>query len=153
MNADRGDNAKLTLLPFLIAAMGKALPDWPMLNATFDDDNMALTRHGAMHLGMATQTPGGLMVPVIRDAQSKSVWQLAKEVARAGITVNSLLPGFIETEALAAMDEEARKAAQRGIPLRRFGRPEEVAAAVYFLASNEASYITGSALKIDGGIF
>ena len=82
MNADRGDNPKLTLLPFLIAAMGKALPDWPMLNATFDDDNMALTRHGAMHLGMATQTPGGLMVPVIRDAQSKSVWQLAREVAR-----------------------------------------------------------------------
>ena len=82
MNADRGDNPKLTLLPFLIAAMGKALNDWPMLNATFDDDNMQLTRHGAMHLGMATQTPGGLMVPVIRDAQSKSVWQLAKEVAR-----------------------------------------------------------------------
>ena len=82
MNADRGDNPKLTLLPFLIAAMGKALPDWPMLNATFDDDNMSLTRHGAMHLGMATQTPGGLMVPVIRDAQAKSVWQLAKEVAR-----------------------------------------------------------------------
>jgi len=82
MNADRGDNPKLTLLPFLIAAMGKALPEWPMLNATFDDDNMSLTRHGAMHLGMATQTPGGLMVPVIRDAQSKSVWQLAKEVAR-----------------------------------------------------------------------
>ena len=82
MNADRGDNPKLTLLPFLIAAMGKALPDWPMLNATFDDDNMSLTRHGAMHLGMATQTPGGLMVPVIRDAQSKSVWQLAREVAR-----------------------------------------------------------------------
>ncbi|WP_309603110.1 dihydrolipoamide acetyltransferase family protein [Sphingomonas sp.] len=82
MNADRGDNPKLTLLPFLIAAMGKALPYWPMLNATFDDDNMSLTRHGAMHLGMATQTPGGLMVPVIRDAQSKSVWQLARDVAR-----------------------------------------------------------------------
>ena len=78
---------------------------------------------------------------------------LAKEVARAGITVNSLLPGFIETEALRDMDDEARKAAQRGIPLRRFGKPEEVAAAVYFLASNEASYITGAALKIDGGIF
>jgi 2-oxoisovalerate dehydrogenase E2 component (dihydrolipoyl transacylase) len=82
MNKDRGDNPKLTLLPFLIAAMGKALVDWPMLNATFDDDNMQLTRHGAMHLGMATQTPGGLMVPVIRDAQSKSVWNLARDVAR-----------------------------------------------------------------------
>ena len=82
MNRDRGDNPKLTLLPFLITAMGKALADWPMLNATFDDDNMSLTRHGAMHLGMATQTPGGLMVPVIRDAQGKSVWSLAREVGR-----------------------------------------------------------------------
>ena len=82
MNRDRGDNPKLTLLPFLIAAMGKALVDWPMLNATFDDDAMVLTRHGSMHLGMATQTPGGLMVPVIRDAHSKSVWQLAREIGR-----------------------------------------------------------------------
>ncbi|WP_324809040.1 dihydrolipoamide acetyltransferase family protein [Sphingomonas sp. LY29] len=82
MNRDRGDNPKLTLLPFLITAMGKALVDWPMLNATFDDDAMQLTRHGSMHLGMATQTPGGLMVPVIRDAQSRNVWQLAREVAR-----------------------------------------------------------------------
>jgi len=82
MNRDRGDQPKLTLLPFLITAMGKALVDWPMLNATFDDDAMALTRHGAMHLGMATQTPGGLMVPVIRDAQSKSVWTLARDIVR-----------------------------------------------------------------------
>ena len=82
MNKDRGDNPKLTLLPFLITAMGKALAEWPMLNATFDDDAMLLTRHGAMHLGMATQTPGGLMVPVIRDAQSKSVWTLARDIGR-----------------------------------------------------------------------
>ncbi len=80
MNRDRGDQPKLTLLPFLITAMGRAIADWPMLNATFDDDNMMLTRHGAMHLGMATQTPGGLMVPVIRDAQAKSVWQLARDI-------------------------------------------------------------------------
>lgn len=78
---------------------------------------------------------------------------LAKETARAGITVNAVLPGYIETEALADMDDDARKQAQRGIPMRRFGKPDEVAAAVYFLASNEAAYITGSALKIDGGIF
>jgi len=82
MNRDRGDQPKLTLLPFLIAAMGKAVADWPMLNATFDDDGMTVTRHGAVHLGMATQTPGGLMVPVIRDAQTKSVWQLAREIGR-----------------------------------------------------------------------
>lgn len=78
---------------------------------------------------------------------------LAKETARSGITVNSILPGYIETDALGDMDEEARKSARAGIPMRRFGKPEEVAAAVYFLASRGAGYITGSSLKIDGGIF
>ena len=82
MNKDRGDNPKLTVLPFLITAMGKALADWPMLNATFDDDAGVITRHGALNLGMATQTPNGLMVAVIRDAQNKSVWQLAREILR-----------------------------------------------------------------------
>ncbi len=78
---------------------------------------------------------------------------LAKEVARSGITVNSILPGYIDTDALGGMDEEARKNTQRGIPMRRFGKPHEIAAAVYFLASSDAAYITGAALKIDGGIF
>ena len=75
MNRDRGRNPKLTLLPFLITAMARALPDWPMLNATYDDDANVITRHGALNLGMATQTPNGLMVPVIRNAQGMSVWQ------------------------------------------------------------------------------
>ena len=78
---------------------------------------------------------------------------LAKETARSGITVNAVLPGYVETEALGDMDEDARKQAKAGIPMRRFGKPEEVAAAVHFLASAEASYITGASLKIDGGIF
>lgn len=78
---------------------------------------------------------------------------LAKEVARASITVNAVLPGFIETAALAWMDEDARKRSKAAVPMRRFGRPEEVAAAVYFLASTEAAYITGASLKIDGGIY
>ena len=78
---------------------------------------------------------------------------LAKEVARAGITVNAICPGYIETEALDTMPPEQRKAAARSVPMRRFGKPEEVAAAVVFLACPEASYITGSILKIDGGIF
>lgn len=82
MNQDRGSNPKLTLLPFLITAMARALPDWPMLNATYDDDTNVITRHGALHLGMATQTSNGLMVPVIRDAQGLSVWQLASEALR-----------------------------------------------------------------------
>ena len=82
MNRDRGNNPKLTLLPFLISAMARALPQWPMLNATYDDDANVITRHGSLHLGMATQTPNGLMVPVIRDAQNKSVWELASEITR-----------------------------------------------------------------------
>jgi len=82
MNKDRGSDPKLTLLPFLITAMARALPDWPMLNATYDDDANVITRHGALNLGMATQTPNGLMVAVIRDAQSKNVWELAGEILR-----------------------------------------------------------------------
>jgi len=78
---------------------------------------------------------------------------MAKETARSGITVNSILPGYIETEALADMDVEAKKQAKMGVPMRRFGKPEEVAAAVFFLAGQEAAYITGASLKIDGGIF
>jgi 2-oxoisovalerate dehydrogenase E2 component (dihydrolipoyl transacylase) len=70
------------LLPFLITAMARALPEFPMLNATYDDDANVITRHGALHLGMATQTPSGLMVAVIRDAHNKSVWQLASEALR-----------------------------------------------------------------------
>ena len=76
---------------------------------------------------------------------------LAKEIARIGITVNAVCPGYVDTEAL-AMDDEARKRALERIPMRRFGRPGEIAAAVRFLACAEAGYITGSALKIDGGI-
>jgi len=82
MNADRGSNPKLTLLPFLIAAMARTLPDFPMLNATYDDDANVITRHGALNLGMATQTPNGLMVAVIRDAQNRNVWDLAREIVR-----------------------------------------------------------------------
>lgn len=78
---------------------------------------------------------------------------LAKEVARMNITVNVVCPGYVETEALAAMNPEERKGAQSRIPMRRFGKPSEIAAAVRFLACAEASYITGSVLKVDGGIF
>ena len=77
---------------------------------------------------------------------------IAKEVARIGITINAVCPGFVETEALAHLAGDERKAAQMRIPMRRFGRPEEVAATVRFLASADASYITGSAIKVDGGI-
>jgi 2-oxoisovalerate dehydrogenase E2 component (dihydrolipoyl transacylase) len=82
MNRDRGDNPKLTLLPFLVTAMCRALADYPMLNASFDDEAMTITRHGSVDMGIATQTDSGLMVPVIRNAGGLSVWQLASEIAR-----------------------------------------------------------------------
>ncbi|MES2337865.1 MAG: dihydrolipoamide acetyltransferase family protein [Pseudomonadota bacterium] len=82
LNANRGDRPKLTMLPFLIVAICRTIPDFPMLNARYDDEAGVVTRHGSVHLGMATQTDAGLMVPVIRDAQDRNVWQLAHEIGR-----------------------------------------------------------------------
>ncbi|MEO7602175.1 MAG: dihydrolipoamide acetyltransferase family protein [Sphingomicrobium sp.] len=82
MNRDRGSNPKLTLLPFLITGLVRAIDQWPMLNATYDDDANVVTRHGAVHMGVATQTDAGLMVPVIRNAQGMSVWAIASEILR-----------------------------------------------------------------------
>ncbi|MEW4466667.1 dihydrolipoamide acetyltransferase family protein [Parasphingorhabdus sp. JC815] len=82
LNLNRGDRPKLTMLPLMIAAICKALPQFPMLNATYDDEAGLVTRHGAVHLGMATQTDQGLMVPVIRNAQDKNIWQLASDIGR-----------------------------------------------------------------------
>ncbi|WP_298166991.1 dihydrolipoamide acetyltransferase family protein [Novosphingobium sp.] len=99
LNEARGSKPKLTMLPLLITAICKALPDFPMLNARYDDEAGVVTRHGAVHLGMATQTPGGLMVPVIRDAQDRNLWQLANEIgrlaeaARSGTATSAELSG------------------------------------------------------------
>jgi 2-oxoisovalerate dehydrogenase E2 component (dihydrolipoyl transacylase) len=82
LNANRGERLKLTILPLMIVAICKSLAKFPMLNATFDDQAGMVTRHGAVHLGMATQTDQGLMVPVIRDAQDLNIWQLAAEIGR-----------------------------------------------------------------------
>ena len=82
LNAARGDRPKLTLLPLLITAICKTIPAFPMINARYDDEAGVVTRYGAVHLGMAAQTDSGLMVPVIRDAQSRNLWQLAREIGR-----------------------------------------------------------------------
>ncbi|WNO53899.1 dihydrolipoamide acetyltransferase family protein [Stakelama saccharophila] len=82
LNANRGQRPKLTVLPFIIVAICRALPDFPMINARYDDEGGVVTRSGTVNLGMATQTDAGLMVPVIRDAQDKNVWQLASEINR-----------------------------------------------------------------------
>ncbi len=82
LNDNRGNRPKLTMLPLMIVAICKAVPAFPMINARYDDEAGVVTRHGSIHLGMATQTEAGLMVPVIRDAQNMNVWQLAREITR-----------------------------------------------------------------------
>ncbi len=77
---------------------------------------------------------------------------LAYEMAQRNITVNCVAPGFIETPMVAALTEQQREMARQRIPLGRLGTPAEVAAAVVFLASDEASYITGHTLHVNGGI-
>lgn len=78
---------------------------------------------------------------------------LARELAPKGITVNAVAPGFIETEMLARVPDPVREKLLAQIPMRRFGRPEEVADAVLFLASERASYITGHVLNVNGGMY
>ncbi|CAM3096317.1 Dihydrolipoamide acetyltransferase component of pyruvate dehydrogenase complex [Sphingomonas antarctica] len=82
LNANRGNRPKLTMLPLLIVAICRTIPEFPMINARYDDEGGVVHRSGAVHLGMATQTDAGLMVPVIRDAESLNVWQLASEITR-----------------------------------------------------------------------
>lgn len=83
MNASRKpDQAKLTILPFLMRALVKTVGEQPGVNATFDDDAGIISRHGAVHIGIATQTPAGLTVPVVRHAEARGIWDCATEVVR-----------------------------------------------------------------------
>jgi 3-oxoacyl-[acyl-carrier protein] reductase len=76
---------------------------------------------------------------------------VAREVASRSITVNAVAPGFIETDMTGAMTDKAREAITGSVPLGRVGRPEDIASAVVFLVSDEAAYITGQVLGVDGG--
>jgi 3-oxoacyl-[acyl-carrier protein] reductase len=77
---------------------------------------------------------------------------LAREVGRYGITVNTVVPGWISTDLVTSLPAARQAKALAGIPLGRFGTPEEVARVVAFLMSDEASYITGATLRVDGGV-
>ncbi len=83
LNARHGaDRPRLTLLPFLIAALVRAVPRFPQVNALFDDDAGIVRRHAGVHVGIATQTAQGLMVPVVRHAEALGLWETASEVSR-----------------------------------------------------------------------
>ncbi|HEX5318401.1 MAG TPA: dihydrolipoamide acetyltransferase family protein [Stellaceae bacterium] len=82
LNADRPDRPHLTLLPFLMRAVVRAVAAHPQVNARFDDEAGTLSRYRAVHLGIATQTDSGLVVPVVRHAETRDLWQAAAEIAR-----------------------------------------------------------------------
>jgi len=102
LNALHADRPRLTVLPLLIRAICLALPDFPMINARFDDAAGEVTRYASVHLGVATQTDAGLVVPVVRDAQALSLWQLAAEIARlaAAARDGSAKPGELSGSTL-----------------------------------------------------
>jgi len=100
------------------------------------------------NLGFAGQTNYGAS----KAGQIGLTRSLCKETARKKITVNCVSPGFIETELIADLSPEQVKEYKKKVPMRRFGKVEEVAAAVLFLASKEAAYVTGTVLDVNGGL-
>jgi 2-oxoisovalerate dehydrogenase E2 component (dihydrolipoyl transacylase) len=83
LNAERAaDKSKLTILPFLMGAIVKAVNEQPTLNAHYDDEAEIIREFGGVHIGIATQTPPGLMVPVVRHCESRSLWECANEIRR-----------------------------------------------------------------------
>ncbi|KQZ98112.1 MAG: dihydrolipoamide acetyltransferase family protein [Achromobacter sp.] len=90
LNAKWGESrGKLTLLPLLARAMVVALRDFPQINARYDDEAGVVTRYGAVHIGIATQSDGGLMVPVMRHAEARDIWSMAAEITRLAQAVRS----------------------------------------------------------------
>jgi 2-oxoisovalerate dehydrogenase E2 component (dihydrolipoyl transacylase) len=82
LNATRTGRGHLTLLPFLVRAIVNGIVDHPQVNARYDDEARVLQRHRPAHIGIATQTPGGLLVPVVRHAEALDLWQAAAEIQR-----------------------------------------------------------------------
>ncbi|WP_428659207.1 dihydrolipoamide acetyltransferase family protein [Reyranella sp.] len=76
------DRPRLTLMPFLMQALVRAIADFPEVNALYDDEAETIERHGGVHIGIATQTPAGLMVPVVRHCEARGLWDFAAEVRR-----------------------------------------------------------------------
>ncbi|MDJ1159957.1 dihydrolipoamide acetyltransferase family protein [Chelatococcus sp. SYSU_G07232] len=100
LNRDkRDDRPRLTLIPFLMRAMVRAIAEQPGMNALFDDEAGVIAIHGGVHIGIATQTPAGLVVPVVRHAEARDLWDCAAETARlaeaarAGLATREELTG------------------------------------------------------------
>jgi len=96
--------------------------------------------------------PGQVNYSSSKSALNGFTKSLAKEIGSRNITVNSIAPGFIDTDMTSFLDDDAKNAIIKDIPLKRFGEVSDVAELALFLASNEASYITGQTISIDGGL-
>ena len=96
--------------------------------------------------------PGQANYAASKAGQVAISQSVSKEVAKRGITINNVLPGFIETELIADLPADQVEEYKKQVPMKRFGKASEVANAVMFLASEEASYITGASLTVDGGL-
>ena len=93
LNATHGDTrTKLTLLPFVMKAIVTAVSEQPEMNAHFDDEAGVITQYGGVHIGIATQTPNGLIVPVVRHAEANSLWDNAGEVQRLAEAARAARP-------------------------------------------------------------
>lgn len=131
------------------------------LKGTFNMSKLAVrqflkNRYGRIvnisSIGGALGLPGQANYAASKAGQIALSKCLSKEVAKKKITINNIAPGFIETELIGDLPEEQVKEYKKQVPMKRFGSTEEVAHAVMFLASKEASYITGATLEVSGGL-
>lgn len=118
--------------------------------------NMMKFRYGRIvnisSVGGKLGLPGQSNYAASKAGQMAMTKSLSKEIAKRKITINSVCPGFIETELLDGLDDDLVKSYKSQVPMKRFGTVKEVAHAVLFLASKEASYITGTSIDISGGL-
>ncbi|MDJ0955385.1 MAG: 3-oxoacyl-ACP reductase family protein [Arenicellales bacterium] len=129
-------NVTQSILPHMIERnYGRVIATGSIINEVAD--------FGGNKYSVCTASKGGIV---------NMMHPIAAEMARHGITVNSVSPGYIATEMLGEIDAEGLEEALRLVPMRRYGKPEEIAAAMAFLASDDAAYITGQTIRVNGGM-
>ena len=129
-------NVTQSVLPHMIErGFGRIIATGSIINEVAD--------FGGNQYSVCTASKGGIV---------NMMHPIAAEVAQHGITVNSVSPGYIATEMLGEIDQAGLEEALKLVPMRRYGKPEEIAAAMVFLASDDAAYITGQTIRVNGGM-